>query len=230
MDNRAEKSQAMQKHGGIDKPPMEPIKVAEGFQFIDFSDIRSRRKFVSGLVLNIGLGLLVFLFITQLGGLHVVTLIFILLLSISIGIFIHRTQLVARIEPGELTLSHHPLRLGDTTTLKFCRRFRDSYQVQQLGHVCAYLICMEIAHYRVGTDRRVVQETIWEQELANQDILPGSNCVEFSTTFQIPVDGIPSFEAPSNQVRWGIWIWIDCPEMVKDDSTFTFTVKPEVVA
>jgi hypothetical protein len=225
-----EKWQQALKQGTADKAPMEPIQVADGFQFIDVSDIRSRKKFIGGLTLNAGLGLLVFFLITQLGGFHLVTLIFTLILVISIFAFIYRTQLVARIEPGELTLSHHPLRLGESATLKFCRRFRSGYQVQQTGHIRANLICLEIAHYRVGTDHRVVREIVWEQEIANQAIVPGSNRVEFSAAFQIPVASFPSFEARSNQIRWVVGVWIDCPNLVKDDSTFTFTVKPEVLA
>jgi hypothetical protein len=230
VDNWEVKWQETRKQSATDKSPMEPVKVAEGFQFIDFSDIRSEKKFVGGLALNVGLGLLVFFLVTQLGGFHIVTLIFLLILIISIFAFIQRTQIVARIEPGELTLSHYPLRLGEAATLTFCRRFRSSYQVQQTGHIRAYLMCFEIAHYRVGTDHRVVQEMVWEQEIANQEILPGSNRIEFSSTFQIPVDSFPSFEARSNQIRWVVGVWIDCPNLVKDDSTFTFTVKPEVVA
>jgi hypothetical protein len=216
------------KQSAADKSPMVPVSVPQGFQFIDISDLRSQKKFIGGLALNLGLGLLVFVLVTQLGGFHFVTLFFTVILAFSVLAFVQRTQLVARIEPGELTLSHHPLRLGESGKLEFCRRLRGNYQVQQ-GRVRATLMCLEIVHYRVGTDRRIVREIAWEQELTNQDLVPGSRQIAFSSTFQIPVDGFPSFEATNNQIRWVVGVWIDCPNLVKDDSTFTFTVSPEVL-
>lgn len=106
--------------------------------------------------------------------------------------------------PGELYLSHYPLKLGDRCQISYRRPLRLGVSLNKNSDLRASLLCSEVTVTQRKTKRRSFKEIILEQPLINQTIPAGTQAIEFTTPIEIPKDGTPSIETERNRIIWEI--------------------------
>lgn len=76
-------------------------------------------------------------------------------------------------------------------------------------------------------------EPVWWQDLPALEVALGVTRIEQDWYIRIPADGIPTIRIKgsneSQNVLWGIDVWLDIPGLIKDDSVFCLRVEPEIV-
>lgn len=213
--------------------PVPPEHTAAGFLLQDKSDSWSWPKFVLGCILTLALnGGAIALLVNTDRDAELPVVVLLLLLGggmISLIALVNRSLAVSRILPGQILLPRYPLKMGEEIPVTFRRQLRRNLRVQRSGSLHASLVCVERVRYRVGTDTRTETHTVWEQALPQSTVEAGSHQVEVHWQVKIPRQGPPSFEAPDNQIRWGLGVWLELPGLVKDDSNFALLVEPEVL-
>ncbi len=226
-----------------EKPLVEPTLQDGRYTLVDRSDSWGP---VYGLgiaaailtAMDIGFALL---FLSMMGGIFAATIVvgifavifvggFVLVTLVLWALFIYQLRVVRSYKPGELVLSHWPLRLGDDVTVTFERQMRGNRRVQSSGQLEAKLLCSERVIYKQGTNTRKAYAPVSEVDLGTQALVPGGKAVRGTWQVRIPVGGPPSFEATHNQLRWHVEVWLRQPRAVDDDSVFCLKVLPEVVA
>lgn len=226
-----------------DRPIVEPTFKNGSYTLVDRMDSWN-------VVYGLGIGALLltgmdigfaYILLSKLGGSLVSTILTVGFAVIFLGgfafvtlliwmVFFAQWRVVGRYQPGELSLSHWPLRLGDDVTVTFQRCIRGNRRFQSSGTLEAKLLCSERVIYRQGTSTRKAYAPIFEIDLGTQPLLPGSKEVRGRWQINIPVTGPPSVETPHNQLRWHLEVWLRQPDAVDDDSIFCLKVLPEVAA
>ena len=149
--------------------------------------------------------------------------------------------------PGELYLSHYPLKLGGSCQITYRRPLRSGISLKKDSNLKASLLCSERITSGSSSKPRISwQEIILEESLINQIIATGTQVIEFTTSIEIPKYGNSSFEAEHNRIVWEIEVDLQLEGMVFTNkkkgllyrypriinsnlSTFAFAVDPELV-
>ncbi len=138
--------------------------------------------------------------------------------------------------PGRLTLSSHPLHLGQHLQIGFSRSFRRHNAIKRTATLTLKIACVEQVIYhtagRASTKSRapvIKAATVWESEPHTFSVPPGASHLSCCTEVFIPASLPPSFEAEHNQIRWVAWIYQTLPGWFKEvRSDFTFWVDPVI--
>ncbi|MDY7008587.1 MAG: hypothetical protein SWX82_32870 [Cyanobacteriota bacterium] len=106
--------------------------------------------------------------------------------------------------PGELYLSHYPLKLGDRCQIRYRRPLRSGVSLKKNSDLRTSLLCSEAKVTGRKTKRKSFKQIILEQPLINQTIPAGTQAVEFRIPIEIPKHGTPSIETDRNRIIWEI--------------------------
>ncbi len=109
----------------------------------------------------------------------------------------------AKLQPGVATASVHPVCLGESLEVRFTQRPKSTVNVRR---VALTLLCRESATYRQGTNTYTKRHDVHtdEREVVGPRTGDSFMTLEGEETFQIPPEGMHSFEASRNQVTWMI--------------------------
>lgn len=106
-----------------------------------------------------------------------------------------------KITRPELTLSTESLPLGGEFAYEVSFAPKAAIDLEAFE---VSLTCQEEAEYQQGTDTRTVKHVVFEDKhelMGAAQLLPGER-IERKGTFRVPADGMHSFEASHNKVRW----------------------------
>ncbi|NEO53291.1 MAG: hypothetical protein F6K54_09490 [Okeania sp. SIO3B5] len=106
--------------------------------------------------------------------------------------------------PGELYLSHYPLKLGDSFQISYRRPLRPGVSLKKNSDLSTSLLCSKVTVTQRKTKRKSFKEIILEQPLINQKIPAGTQAIEFTIPIEIPNHGSPSIETERNRIIWEI--------------------------
>jgi hypothetical protein len=120
----------------------------------------------------------------------------------------------------EIQISDYPLQLGERYSFTCRQKLMPSKRLSTSAKWKIQLVCAEVVTYGYATNpsyaRWIVhRETIYEQNLP----IGASNQLVAQGRFTIPADGIPSFEASSNRVRWQIESKVEIEDEVQSNSS-----------
>lgn len=133
-----------------------------------------------------------------------------------------------KLSPPELSISVHPLRLGESFEVEFRQLAKRPVHIEQ---VVVKLVCRESATYTRGTDTTTDSHDVHENEQeTSQDIQADSaHPIQGTLEFQIPADGMHTFEAPRNRIDWLLEVHTAIADWPDYKETFELTVEPERV-
>ncbi len=125
----------------------------------------------------------------------------------GIWVLISGIMVTGRLAPAALTISRHPLRLGEAFELRYEQPVRRRHAIVE---VTATLEFQEVAIYQVGTNRRTQThaKSVKKTLLLGGEAEAGTTLAA-ATTFVIPADGMHSFEATNNKTIWRIKLLAD---------------------
>jgi hypothetical protein len=124
------------------------------------------------------------------------------LVGLLIIVFVVKTVLArAKLHPGTATASVHPICLGEALTIHFAQQPKSTIDVTR---VSMKLLCRESATYRQGTNTYTKTHDVHtdERDVVGPQAGDSFSVLEGAETFQIPPEGMHSFEASHNQVTW----------------------------
>lgn len=114
---------------------------------------------------------------------------------------IHRGMARMKLGPPTLTISVHPLLLGESFHLQFRQPVKST---GQCAGVIGTLVMEESARYRAGTDTHTVTHNAFEKEVEfvpPDSLSPGSDLTG-EATFEIPTELMHTFSANNNHIKW----------------------------
>lgn len=134
----------------------------------------------------------------------------------------------ATLGTAELLFPTMPVRLAEPMIVRFQQRRTSRAQIQQIS---ATLRCDEWVRYRVGTDTRTDVDLLWQTTLQPEvnDPLGAAELMRGAWKLRLPPDLPPSFDAPSNKIRWTLTVTVDVPGRPDVRNDFVIPVAPEVV-
>jgi hypothetical protein len=116
-----------------------------------------------------------------------------------------RSHLSLWIKSGEIRLSAYPLQLGETYSFSCHQELHPKKPLTQAAKWTIQLICAEVVTFGDASspshERWILhRETLHEQKLP----IGSSPNLVANCQFKLPAEGIPSFEAKNNRIRWQI--------------------------
>lgn len=116
-----------------------------------------------------------------------------------------RSYLSHWVKAGEIRLSAYPLKLGETCSLSCHQKLYPHKPLTQSAKWTIQLTCSEVVTFgdasTLSHERwTVYRETLYEQKLP----IGSSHNLVANFRFKLPTDGVSSFEATHNRIRWQI--------------------------
>lgn len=143
-------------------------------------------------------------------------LLVVLALGAFVGsFFVLREIIIRSVTEISLTVNPEKARLGETVELDVRVRTKRELKV---GQVVLGLGCSQHAVRGSGKQSRHYKKEMFEaKHVAAKDItLTPGLMHRWRASFQIPRDGMHSFECPSNEIRWEARLWMAVPGAFPD--------------
>jgi hypothetical protein len=135
-----------------------------------------------------------------------------LVLVLGVWALIRAAIVAKRLGDATLTVSHYPLRLGETFEVAYEQEVRATHEI---GFVALTLRCEELARYRVGTDTHTVKHMALEEErtLLEAGTATPEAPLASAATFQIPAHAMHSFDQSHNKFTWTLKLRADIAKL-----------------
>ena len=244
----------MEKKLGTTGSPIEPIRIPEGFLFIDLTQTCGFLFFLFFILLWCGISfsqfaIALFQFLAEPSFSSLASVLF-LSIFVAIGVIgilsiIKPLIVFLRLKAGEVILPTYPLRMGESCRVRYRRQVRTG-SISRPGKITAKWLCYEWVQYGHGTDTETVTHTLWETDLPSRSVSSGTTRIEYDAIVKVLDEGPPSLDKTDNQVRWELqvnldlpgitkntknmsWFQLDLLSLSKGTSKFRFKVSPEVL-
>lgn len=127
------------------------------------------------------------------------------LISIGGGV---KMMAASKLGQATVTLSGHPLMLGEQWTAEFSQQVKAPCVVNS---VCIRLVCQEWVQYRQGTDTRTDTYEVFSDEVQLREFgnVGPQAPISGEFTFAIPEDAMHSFSASDNRILWRLDLHTD---------------------
>ncbi len=122
---------------------------------------------------------------------------------VLVAFFLRQVARVTAVPPTLLEVSDHPLFAGGRYRL-----FLSQPGKLEVRSLAVLLVCEEEARYREGTQRRTEVRRVHEEEVFRREKLTIKRGATFETVCDLvlPSAVMHSFQAPNNEVRWGLLV------------------------
>ncbi len=190
----------------------------------------SSTRIIGGVVLSIFIMIFVSVLVLMGGSWsdYIFTGIFVGIFVVGIGGYaIYKFMETFYVTQPDINFNPPHARLGETVTMSYMQSFKRSARIKRIDFKVVF---RETAKYQVGTDTRTVTNEITVDEFG----YPGQHysagqILSDSWQFQIPVNGMHTFHADHNWLRWYVKVSVEIEGWIGFKREYEVPVQPDRV-